>query len=135
MSRETLIVACLFLAITSCKSEPVCETLAKRNAACADAFVEEAKRRAREGMVERTAALPAEARARAMAEMEASFEKSAKDVRETLTSDEFRTDCQRDWDNPAKMPDALKQELSRCLKLTDCASYAKCFIESAALSP
>jgi hypothetical protein len=135
MSRQTLLFACLVLMMTSCKSEAVCDTLAKRNATCADAFVEEAKRRARDGMLERTATLPAQARARAMAEMEAGFEKSAKDVRETLTSDEFRTDCRRDWDNPAKMPEALKQELSRCLKLTDCASYAKCFIESAALSP
>lgn len=135
MSRKPLALFCLVLLFSSCKSEPVCETLAKRNAACADAFVEEAKGRARESMAERTATLPAQARARAMAEMEAGFEKSAKDVRETLTSDEFRTDCKRDWDNPAKMPPALKQELSRCLKLPDCGSYAKCFIESAELSP
>lgn len=123
------------LLVGGCKSEPTCDVLARRNAKCADAFVEAAKDRARQSMAARIESLPPASRAKARANMEARFDKAANDVRKTLTSDEFRLECHRDWNNPEKMPAALKHELDRCLEQPDCPSYAKCFIASAKLSP
>jgi hypothetical protein len=135
--RSGGIVGLFLLAIlgTACKSGPTCEDLAKRNASCSDAFVHEAKRRTRETMAGRLAALSEEDRKRAEARMEASFESAARDVRETVESDEFLRECKADWDNPSKMPPVLKKELARCMGLSDCAAYAACFMDSASLSP
>ena len=121
--------------VLGCKSEPPCEKLAKRNAECADAFVTVAKQRAMDGMVDRLKELPPAEREKVRAKLAARFHKGAKEVRETLKSDEFLNDCRQNWDDPEKMPTALKQELNRCLKMSDCASYAACFVESAKLSP
>ncbi len=130
-----VLLAWLGLAVPACKSERPCDMLARRNARCADAFVEVAKQRARDGMAKRIEDLPPERRRRAKARMEARFAKAAKGVRDKVTSDQFLHDCRRDWNDPAKMPPALKAELDRCLKLSGCTAYATCFIESASLSP
>lgn len=133
------ITACLLLLAVSatgaCKSERTCDTLARKNAECADSFVKVAKERARANMADRLDTLPPDSREKAKAKLEERFASSAKDVRETLTSDKFRNECRQSWDDPAKMPPALKKELDRCLQLPDCTAYATCFIESASLSP
>lgn len=123
------------MAVGACKSERPCDALARRNAECADAFVQVAKDRARASMAGRIERLAPASRDQARAEMEARFAKAAKSVRETLTSDEFLIDCRQNWNDPAKMPPALKKELERCRELPDCRDYAACFVESAKLSP
>lgn len=134
-------IACWLLSIATvsamvaCKSEQTCDTLARKNAECADSFVEVAKVRARANLAERLESLPPESRDKAKAELERRFSSSTKDVRETLKSHKFLNECRQGWDDPAKMPPALKKELDRCLQLPDCSAYASCFIESAALSP
>ncbi|HQK20619.1 MAG TPA: hypothetical protein PLJ27_24370, partial [Polyangiaceae bacterium] len=81
------------------------------------------------------ASLPEAERKKMVAKMEASFKESAKEVRATVESDEFLQNCRASWQDPSKMPKALKEELARCLSLPDCEGYATCFMDSAALSP
>ncbi|HNS99547.1 MAG TPA: hypothetical protein PKL73_21490 [Polyangiaceae bacterium] len=130
-----IVGGCTLFSMMGCRSKLTCEAIAKRNATCSEAFVEEAKRRTRAKMAERLASLPEAERKKMVAKMEASFKESAKEVRATVESDEFLQNCRASWQDPSKMPKALKEELARCLSLPDCEGYATCFMDSAALSP
>lgn len=109
----------------------LCDRLADRNAACADAFVTQGAKRVREGMRETFAQMDGARREKSIRALERRFLENADEVRATMRGDKFRKQCRAGWNDTAQMPMIQKNELARCLSLADCEQYAWCFLGSA----
>lgn len=111
----------------------MCDRLADRNAACADAFVTQGAKRVRQGMSETFAQMDGPRRDKSIQALEQRFINNADEVRAAMRSDKFRRECRAGWNDSTQMPMIQKKELARCLSLEDCQQYAWCFLGSADL--